>query len=95
VVHQEKGSKEHLSFSSGDVGKEPPPSHGAGEVGEAGLEGGAEQEELVLRREGNGRERSHQALDSSSTRAGIGLDKDIRSEGGAGGNQPHWAMGDV
>jgi hypothetical protein len=38
VVHQEKGGKEHLSFGGGDVGAEPPPRRGAGEVGEAGLE---------------------------------------------------------
>jgi hypothetical protein len=74
VVHQENGGKEHLTFSSGDVGGEPLPRCGAGEVGEAGFEGGAEQEELVLRGEGKGRERSHQTLDSSVTRAGVGLD---------------------
>jgi hypothetical protein len=86
VVHQEKGGEEHLTFSSSDVGGEPLPRRGAGEVDEAGLEGGAEQEEVVLRGEGKARERSHQTLDSSGTRAGVGLDKGVRSEGGAGGN---------
>jgi hypothetical protein len=62
VVHQEKGGVEYLTFSSGDVGGEPLPRRGAGEVGEAGLEGRAEQEELVLRGEGKGRERGHQTL---------------------------------
>jgi hypothetical protein len=94
VVHQEKGGKEHLTFSSGDVGREPLPRRGAGEVGEASLEGGAEQQELVLRGEGKGRGRSRQTLDSSGTRAGVGLDKGVRSEDGAGSNHPsvRWAM---
>jgi hypothetical protein len=52
VVHQERGGEEHLTFSSCDVGGEP--RHGAGKVGEAGLEVGAEQEELVLHGEGKG-----------------------------------------
>jgi hypothetical protein len=95
VVHQEKGGKKHLTFSSGDVGGEPLPRRCAGEVGEAGLEGGAEQKELVLRGEGKGRERSHQTLDSSGTRAGVGLDKGVRPEGGAGSNQPLRAVGDA
>jgi hypothetical protein len=95
LVHQEKGSKEHLTFSSGDVGGEPLLRRGAGEVGEAGLEGGAEHEELVLRGEGKGRERSHPILISSSMRAGVGLDKGVRSEGGAGRNQPLRAVGDA
>jgi hypothetical protein len=95
MVHQEKGGKEHLTFSSGGVGGQPLPRRGAGEVGEAGLEGGAEQEELVLRAEGKGCERSHQTLDSSGTRAGVGLDKDVQSEGGAGSNQPLRAVGDA
>jgi hypothetical protein len=80
------------TFSSGDVGGELLPRRGAGE---AGLEGGAEQEELVVRGEGKGRERSHQTLDSSGTRAGVGLDKGVRSEGEAGSNQPLRAVGDV
>jgi hypothetical protein len=95
VVHQEKGAKEHLTFSFGDVGGEPLPRRGAGEVGEEGLEGGAEQEAFVLRGEGKGRERGHQTLDSSGTRAGIGLDKGAESEGGAGSNQPFRAVGDA
>jgi hypothetical protein len=52
MVHQEKGGEDHLMFSSGDVRGEPLPRRGAGEVGEAGSEGGAEQEELVLRGKG-------------------------------------------
>jgi hypothetical protein len=95
VVHQEKGGKEHLTFSSGDVGGEPLPRRGAGEVGEAGLEGGAEQEELVSRGEGKGRERSHQTLESSGTRAGVRLDKGVRSKVGAGSNQPLRVVGDA
>jgi hypothetical protein len=77
VVHQEKGGTEHLTFSSGDVGEHPLPRRGVGEVGEAGLEGGAEQEELVLRGEGKGRERSHQTLNSRGTRAAVGLDTGV------------------
>jgi hypothetical protein len=95
VVCQEKGSKEHLSLGSVDVGREPLPRRGADEVGETGLEGGAEQQELVLRRKGKGHERRHQARGSSHTRAGIGLNKGFRSEGGALGNQPLWASGDA
>jgi hypothetical protein len=48
VVHQDKGGKKHLVFSSGDVVGKPLPKRGAGEVGEASLRGGAKQEELVL-----------------------------------------------
>jgi hypothetical protein len=69
VVHQEKGSKEHLSFGHGDVGGEPLPRRSAGEEGEAGLERGAEQERLVLGRKEKSREQRHQARGSSGTRA--------------------------
>jgi hypothetical protein len=41
MVHQEKGSKKHLSFGSGNVEGEPLPRRGAGDVGDVGLEGGA------------------------------------------------------
>jgi hypothetical protein len=47
-----------------------------------------------LRGEGKGLERSHQTLDSSGTRAGVGLNKGIRSKGVPAATSPsgRWAM---
>jgi hypothetical protein len=96
VVFQEKGGKEHLTFSSGDAGGEPLPRRGAGEVGEAGLEGGAEQEELVLCGEGREVSKVTRLLSAAAREQhGVGLGKGVQSEGGAGGNQPVRAVGDA
>jgi hypothetical protein len=52
VVHQEKGGKEHLPPSSGDVRGEPLPRRGVGEASQAGLDGGARGTSPVQGQEG-------------------------------------------
>jgi hypothetical protein len=84
VLQQGEGGERHLPFGGGDVGGKPRPRGNAGEVSQAPLLGGAEQEELVLPAEGKGGKGGDQAGDGLSTGASIGLDKCVRAEGRAG-----------
>jgi hypothetical protein len=95
VLHQVGGDEKHLPFGGGDVGVELRPWGDAVEVGQAHLQGGAEQEELVLPAEGKGDEGSDQASDGLGLGASIGLDKRVRAKGCAGSHKPVWAKGNT
>jgi hypothetical protein len=77
------------------VGGEPQPLGDAGEMGQANLQGGAEQEELFLPAQGRGGEGSDQAGDGPGPGASIGLNKRVLAEGRAGSHEPLWAMGNT
>jgi hypothetical protein len=71
VLHQVGGGEEHLPFGGSDLGGEPRPRGDAGEVGQARMQGGAEQEELVLPAQGKGGEGSDQASDGLGPGASV------------------------
>jgi hypothetical protein len=73
VLHQGEGDKKHLPFGSANLRGEPRPGGDAGDVSQARLQEGAEQEELVLPAEGKGGRGGDQAGDSLGPRASVGL----------------------
>jgi hypothetical protein len=95
VLHQVEGGEKQLPFGGSDVGGESRPRGDAGEVGQARLQGGAEQEELVLPAQGKGGEGSDQASDGLGPGASVNLDKCVRAEGRAGSHKPLWTMGNT
>jgi hypothetical protein len=64
-------------------------------MGQANLQGGAEQEELVLPAQGKRGKGSDQAGDGLGPGASVGLNKRVRAEGRAGSHKPLWAMGNT
>jgi hypothetical protein len=95
VLNQVEGGEKHPPFGGSDVGGEPRPWSEAGEMGQANVQGGAEQEELVLLAQGKGGEGSDQAGDGLGPGASVGLNKRVRAEGRASSHEPLWAMGNT
>jgi hypothetical protein len=81
MLNQGKGGEKHLPFGGGGVGGEPRLRSDAGQVSRAHLQGGAEQEELVLPAEGKGGEGGDQGGDGVSPGASVRLDKRVQAEG--------------
>jgi hypothetical protein len=92
VLNQVEGGEKHPPFGDNDMGGEPRPRSDAGEMGQANLQGGAEQEELVLLAQGKRGEGSDQAGNSLGPGASVGLNNCARAEGRAGSHEPLWAM---
>jgi hypothetical protein len=72
VLNQVEGGERHPPFGGSDLGGEPRPRSDAGEMGQTNLQGGAEQEELVLLVQGKGEEGGDQAGDSLGPGVSVG-----------------------